>query len=330
MILRLLTWLGTDTDDDSDLEDEFSDEDCDYDPTNNNNIIFRSTKPVEKHRNIFQDMTPADKNSPEYPKLLRLIKDKNKYALLMGGDPEKNLRGSCNNDLKKLVSLIYNKYHVPYKNIYILTQKDSNMGILEKCNIYVMKQRTLSQTIKLFLSKFLNKEEKYFLFVAYSGHGHLLKREDTITTAFDTGLQIEEKLLLETIIFREIFFDKMSNNVNVFCLWDACHSGNNLDLPYEFDHKKYKWKSQKSQCLSKANIMSIGACLQTQFDVQVHYQGHEGGALTSIFAANKKYYYCLDNPQLVIGSMAKYMKNFGQKPVLSSTRYNKTTQIRRK
>lgn len=289
-------------------------------------LVFRSVKQGHRPVNYYNgNLKFGKKSSKSYPKLLNYIQDNNKYAILMGGDPENNLRGSCNNDLRKLVALCHNKYHIPYDNIYVLTQEEENMGPLTFCRLYLMDQENLQNIVDLFISKLANIDRKFFLFVAYSGHGHVVERTDVNIREYDTALQIEEENVLNSIVFREAFFDKLRSNVTIFCLWDACHSGKMLNLPYEYDQDEHHWIDHPYTFVNKssAKIMSIGACEPNQFDVQVNSEGYEGGALTSVFISSEKFYYGLDNPDHIITKMSTYLLNFGQKPVLSSTHYKK-------
>merc|ERR1711964_557709 len=89
---------------------------------------------------------------------------------------------------------------------------------------------------------------------------------------------IEDDWLLEN------FVAKIPRGVEVFCVFDCCHSGSMLDLPYTLDTASDTFKLEsgnapkfKRYCQNDVKIVQLSGCLDHQTSKELTW--HEGGEM---------------------------------------------------
>ena len=231
----------------------------------------------------------------------------NKYALIIGCNyigTEYELNG-CINDAQNLQNKLISQYK--FNNIKVLTdntlQKPTKLNILNE-----------------FKNLLINAKAGDILFFCFSGHG---------TQTYDKSGDEKDKLdeLIVPLDLNYIIDDEFNNlirtylkkNVNLFALFDSCHSGTILDLKYE-----YKTKTNKSIINTKykntnGNVILISGCMDSQYSADAYINKKFQGAMTWSFleSINK-------NPSIkwfdLINNMCSLLKSNGytQIPCLTS------------
>lgn len=136
------------------------------------------------------------------------------------------------------------------------------------------------------------------LFVHYSGHGsqrtdrdgdELDGRDETLVPCdFRHGGMISDDELRQTLVL------PLKRGVRLTCIFDCCHSGTVLDLPFKVtlspDGHDCEVKRKKSSCIkgsSEADVVMISGCKdnQTSADIGAGSAGNDGaaGAMTTSF-----------------------------------------------
>lgn len=262
-----------------------------------------------------------------YTKAPQVIRDADhKFALLLGGDCNKNLGDACNRDLIAMWAEILDPvYGIKSSNVWVTTQltakikktfKNSKVREMTPSNF----EKTLAELLLAVLS--IPKNEKVFIYLHYSGHGYQIPNK----LKFKKGNRDEAILVGPTTLatgadIRDNFFAHFGSNVQIFSLWDACHSGSIADLPFKWDGRSWEncTINENKRKKIEAKIVSISACDDNQVDAQItgNIIGY-GGALT-IFFYETDQYYKIDNPIIVHSKISSSAKKIRQLPILTSS-----------
>lgn len=251
---------------------------------------------------------------------------KHKFAILFGGDCNKNLGNACNRDLLAIYREVLEPvYDIDISNIFIITQvNDVIKKIFNGAYIREMTPENFEQATIDILNKVnkIKENESVFIYIHYSGHGYQIPNE----LGYKKG-QRDEALLVgpSTLVtgedIRDNFIAKFGPNVQIFSLWDACHSGSVADLPFKFSG--VSWSSitlkEEKRRQVRAKVISISACDDNQVDAQIvgKKMGY-GGALT-IYFYEKDLYYNINDPKYVYNQLFKHLKDINQTPILTSS-----------
>lgn len=138
--------------------------------------------------------------------------------------------------------------------------------------------------------------------IYYSGHGFQLKdKSGDEKDGQDEAIYFSEKSYATDDDIR-ILLQLAKPGVNLFLLFDCCHSGSMADLPY----------SLKDLGVVKANIVSISGCT----DPNVSYEDGTAGYLTSKFGGFSKI------PVVVFWNVAGNLSDF-----TTTTKHQKIVQL---
>jgi len=127
----------------------------------------------------------------------------------------------------------------------------------------------------------LKKSDSKTVFFHYSGHGIQIKDTD--------GDEIDGK---DEVLFSKnghLITDDQINSLlalfpedkTVFLIFDCCHSGTIVDLPYIADLTKLGYKEEKVKKNIKAKIICISGCNDSQTSADVTEKGLSYGALSA-------------------------------------------------
>ena len=144
----------------------------------------------------------------------------------------KNILKSSTNDINKIVDLLITNFN--YKNEYI----------------YILKNYKKKNIIKFF--KFIQNQinSSDIIFLYFTGHG----TNDAIVT--------EDYKLLYNFEIKNNFIDKLPKDAKLFGLIDACHSENELNLPYYYF--EYEWSKEIKYNKPSCNAIMISACMKNE------------------------------------------------------------------
>jgi hypothetical protein len=176
-----------------------------------------------------------------------------------------------------------------------------------------------------------NLEKEVLLFLSYSGHGSYLKDyngdeadgmdEVLCPLDYDTNGFISDDEIKSNLI------DIMPNNVRLFVLIDACHSGTMCDLKYNYmTGGSDQSKIQENITESKCNVVMISGSKDSQTSADAYvYDPTENkneyqGAMSASFIAN--FHDDISHKDLLTG-MREWLvnNNFDQIPQLSSGKF---------
>ena len=223
-----------------------------------------------------------------------------KKACLIGinySGTESELKG-CINDVHMLKDMLISKYNYNREDITLLTDQ----------------QATRQNILKEFTSLVKNAVSGDTVFFSFSGHGSYVKDinydeidgEDELIVGVDYfGITDDElKNILDT---------HLKANVNMFALFDSCHSGTILDLKYAFENSINRVVNENYK-ETKGNVILLSGCRDNQVSIDAYINGSFNGALSWVFVDTVK-----NNPLMTWGEL---MKKIGE--VLS---LNGMTQI---
>lgn len=209
-----------------------------------------------------------------------------KKALLIainyiGSDNELN---GCINDSKNLQSfLIQNKY---INSSDITMMNDTLSGALNptKANI-------LSQFNNLVAFANQNADKTVELFVSYSGHGTGVRDtsgdevdgqdEALVPVDFETNGFIVDDLIRSNLV------NKLSANVKLVFLCDACHSGTIMDLKYLYNTAGATAEFPNSKLTDTiCEVVTVSGCKDDQTSADAYLANKYQGAMTAAFLNN--------------------------------------------
>ncbi|CAB9516074.1 Metacaspase-1 [Seminavis robusta] len=134
----------------------------------------------------------------------------------------------CHNDVNNMMEYLLEVHGFEHENITLLMDDDDDDHIEPtKENILAAYEKLVEET-----------EEGDVVFCHFSGHGGRLKDDDgdeddgfdesLVPLDYSTGGQIRDDDLLTNLV------RKMPSGVTMTCVFDCCHSGTVLDLPFVF------------------------------------------------------------------------------------------------
>ena len=266
----------------------------------------------------------------------------NKLALIIAlnyNNTNLELSG-CYNDAEAFLEMIHNGFNYKKENIILITDSktyfSNNKNILQK-NIY--KTGNKNQILNVFdiFSKKLKDESYNEFIITYSGHGIQIKNEtasdendnrnEAIVPSNNTNKITNDLLIYDNIINEKIIKPLNDKDIRGYIFMDACNSGSNSDLQYQYiyDFNKFYRYSNEDNSKPKSKIISISSSLDKEVSLETRYNGRTYGVLTqSIYSTylNKGSYYfsnlnIIDLYKMIYDKMKNYL-HLNQTPVLST------------
>lgn len=205
----------------------------------------------------------------------------NKQALLIGINYEgtsAQLNG-CINDCENLYDVLVKDLGFLPQNITQLKEV-SGYDYPTKANIL----RELNDLVNFSKNNGVDR-----IFISYSGHGSYAKdkngdekdKKDELLIPLDyrtNGVISDDQL--------NNIFKKFSSNVQVFGIFDCCHSASVLDLRYRYIGSKKNYRENRSATNLASNIVTLSGCLDQQVSADaynINNSGEWSGALTTSF-----------------------------------------------
>lgn len=233
------------------------------------------------------------------------LKKSTKSALLVGCNytgSEYELYG-CINDMNNLKNKLSTQYK--FNNITLLT---------DNTTIKPTKENILNELKNLLI----NVNSGDTLIFCFSGHG-----SQNIDINNDEIDGLDE--LIVPLDFNYIDDDELTNivskylknGVNLFALFDSCHSGTILDLKYQYLNNSNKNNINLKYKKTNGNVIMISGCLDNQFSEDAYINNTSQGAMTWSFleSINK-------NPSIKWFDLIKNMRN-----LLKTNGYNQIPQL---
>jgi hypothetical protein len=242
-------------------------------------------------------------------------------ALLIGINytqtPTLHLNG-CWNDAIGLCSYLASpSLGIPHDNIDVVIDNTTEG----------MQRTTKKEIIKSILdlvTKSWVEELDYILF-SFSGHGS--QARDTNgdeADGMDEGICPSDVYKTDLILDDDLIklFNQVNPNTKVYCIFDCCHSGTMLDLPYEYPEIGKPGKSNQPN-QSNQHIVMISGCTDPQCSADAYNEKSQsyGGALTMSLLeqlVQNQDICVLELHARVLTSLRR--RGFTQFPVISSTK----------
>lgn len=196
----------------------------------------------------------------------------NRRAVLVGINytgTNSELRG-CVNDVYKLRDLLISQYGYKAGNIYLLLdEKATRKNILHY----------FTQLVKT------AKPGDNICFT-FSGHGYYVKdtmKRDERDGKDELIVSVDNKAILDDEL-KNILNLHLKKNVNMFSLFDNCHSGSILDLRYQYyDNEVDPNKAltvRASQFDTQGQVILLSGCLDSQVSLDAKINGTFNGVMT--------------------------------------------------
>lgn len=173
----------------------------------------------------------------------------------------------------------------------------------------------------------INTSDYDTLWIHYSGHGTYLNDQNNDENVENDGIigndealyTIDNNVILDDEL-NEIF-SKINQNKKLICIFDCCHSGTALDLPFKYNYMENTFSDDSKLNKIKCNAILLSGCKDKQYSEDVYKisDKHDfNGAFTVAFvkACQQKYTISL---QTIMKNTFKFLKNnnFMQIPQLS-------------
>jgi len=239
-----------------------------------------------------------------FPKPRSISVDDSKRALLIGINyiGMKGQLSGCINDTRNmkrfLMSIGYSE-----ENIIVVTEKSDKIPTKE----------TILKELKALVTSGATN-----LVFCYSGHGSYITdttgdeedRRDEVLVPLDyltNGVIIDDDL--------KVIINKMNKNSKLMCVFDCCHSGTCLDLPYVYTEGRMVSNNSSE---TKAEVVLISGCLDNQTSADTTEEGEQQGALTYALCKSFKKPSVKSIEDLIINVRAILKNKYTQSPLLSS------------
>jgi len=165
------------------------------------------------------------------------------------------------------------------------------------------------------------------LWVHYSGHGTYIKDTNNDENKENDGNIAKDEALYtlddDIIIDDELneIFSKLNSNKKLICIFDCCHSGTALDLPFKYNYMKNQFLNDSKLNKIKCNAVLLSGCKDTQYSEDVYKISDKydyNGAFTVAFIKSCQASYTV-SLKTIIKNAFKFLKNnnFKQIPQLS-------------
>jgi len=178
------------------------------------------------------------------------------------------LRG-CVNDVNDLKNMLINKYNYSSSNILTLTDSQAT------------KQNIMTRLTQLLQSSQAGET----LFFSFSGHGYfwndIYKKDendgkDELIVTVDNYAIVDDEL-------KYIIDSYLKENVTLIALFDNCHSGTILDLPYQYFKGDEEMIHHSLSTDTKGTVICLSGCRDDQVSMDAYLEGDFNGAMTYNF-----------------------------------------------
>jgi metacaspase-1 len=172
----------------------------------------------------------------------------------------------CVNDVLKLRYMFMNEYNFSPEDIRLIT------------NQYATRDTILRE----FTDLVQNANTGDTIFFTFSGHGTYIKDEnkeeidgrDEVIVSSDFRGIVDDEL-------KEIVNKHLKKGVQMFVLFDNCHSGTMLDLRYQLeDGPRPRLKINNSYKETSGSVICLSGCRDNQYSVDAYIEQKYNGAMT--------------------------------------------------
>jgi hypothetical protein len=242
-----------------------------------------------------------------------------KFALLIGINyigTQSELRG-CINDIMNIKNILITKYGYTEENMRILT--DNTVNKPTKANI--LQELTNLQN--------LDRTKYKQIWIHYSGHGSYVfdNSGDELDGRDECICPIDYQdsgVIIDDVLFNII----KSIRIETYIIFDSCHSGTAIDLPFTYDINVKTFKNNlkpktklSSLAIQNPKIIFISGCKDDQTSADAYINFSSQGAMTASLLETLKFYNYKATMRQLIKNMRTYLQlnQFTQLPQLSTS-----------
>jgi metacaspase-1 len=208
-------------------------------------------------------------------------KHASKKACLIGinyTDTPNRLYG-CENDVQKMKYVLMAKFGYSVENITVIT---------EKTRIKPTRMNILLQFSRLLIEAKSGDQ----LFFGFSGHGYYLPdKTGDETDGFDEIIITCDRSYVIDDEFRELMHKYMKPGVQLFGIFDNCHSGTIWDLRYDYDQRNMSKDSVQEPSVetnpqykeTPGQVILLSGCKDNEVSIDAMINGQYNGVLTCTF-----------------------------------------------
>jgi len=168
------------------------------------------------------------------------------------------------------------------------------------------------------------------IWIQYSGHGLQKRRSygDSNTDEKDGRDEAivpadydRNRKLIDDDWFRKNLVEPLDKKegVEVFAMFDCCHSGSMMDLPYTFNWGKFVEEPNARHKL-RSNVVYLSGCSDGETAKEISVNGVQGGALTLSWVNMIKQHGDKLTLEILVKTVTAKVARYDQTPVLSSSK----------
>jgi hypothetical protein len=239
------------------------------------------------------------------------------FGLNYSNDESLKLRG-CINDVKNMSEVLQKKWGFK-TDVYTddeSPEKTTGMGMVRA--LYELAIRSWRENLRT-------------VWIHYSGHGSYMKdRSGDERDGYDECLvpsDVRQSGLIPDDFLHRLF-RFFNPNTKVVCVFDCCHSGTMVDLPYYWDSRGRVTLENRRNNI-RANVLTISGCLDNQTSADAYsvanrgqYEGAMSGCMQMVLNRHRHKIDVFRMLQEVRNELRK--RGFPQYPKVAST-YNLRT-----
>lgn len=194
-----------------------------------------------------------------------------KKALLVGINYQgtsSQLRG-CVNDVNDLKNMLTSKYNYSSSNILTLTDSQAT------------KKNIMTRLTQLLQSS----QSGETLFFSFSGHGYFwndIYKKDEIDGKDELIVTVDNYAIVDDEL-KYVIDTYLKENVTLITLFDNCHSGTILDLPYQYYKGNQEMIHHSLSIDTKGTVICLSGCRDDQVSMDAYLEGDFNGAMTYNF-----------------------------------------------
>lgn len=194
-----------------------------------------------------------------------------KKAFLVGinyQNTSAQLRG-CVNDVNDLKHMLTTKYNYSESNILTLTDSQAT------------KQNIMTRLTQLLQSCQAGET----LFFSFSGHGYFwndIYKKDEIDGKDELIVTVDNYAIVDDEL-KYVIDTYLKENVTLIALFDNCHSGTILDLPYQYFKGEQEMIHHSLSSDTKGTVICLSGCRDDQVSMDAYLDGDFNGAMTFNF-----------------------------------------------
>jgi len=226
----------------------------------------------------------------------------------------------CIHDAMNVKNTLMDHYDYQDENITLIT---------DQTDIKPTKDNILCELMKL-LTKVYSSNEITNVWISYSGHGSYIldKNGDENDGRDEVIVSSDLKFIPDDVLNHVINLIQLK--VKCVCLFDSCHSGTVLDLPYMFNEQTQQLESVSKENGKDNDCILISGCKDNQLSQEAWIgNGKTAGAMTTIFLyLIQRYNYNISWETLIIKMNSELnLYGFSQQPRLTCNRLIDTKSI---